>query len=205
MTVRNERDPYSLRVISAHDMKNILAALIANAELLAEGNNNQEDQNRIDRILTICAKGVSLIDKIRANSDVSSRTTAVTDSCTTSDVGHILLVEDEAAMLELESRILRSQGYKVTSCLSAGEAFSVFLEDPNAIDLVLTDQEMPGRTGMQLLREIHGICPEMACILITGDGGFLPENGNIMECCALLIKPVSRTDLLAAVGKSLEP
>jgi len=203
MTVQNETGQDFLSRKTAHDLKNIFATLIANAELLSEGGNEQEKKMRIDRILKVCANGVSLVEEIQENNSATSAVDPAARSITIPGAGHVLLVEDESAMLELELRILLSQGYKVTSCLSAREAFAIFLEDPHAIDLILTDQEMPDRTGTQLIKEIHGVCPGLPCILITGDAGYRPEDEEFMECCTLLIKPVNRAILLAAVRDSL--
>ncbi len=195
--MKGEREQDILSRETAHKLKNIFGTLIANAELLLESCEGR-DTTRIERILNVCNQGVALLERIRE--DNLSDATFVPEPEQIPAGGHILVVEDEPAMLELETRILLGQGYRVTACRDANEAFSAFLQNPRDIDLLLTDQGLPGISGVELIKEIHTLYPELPCLLLTGDGQFTPSDENFTGHFTLLTKPVKRSSLLAAVS-----
>jgi CheY-like chemotaxis protein len=73
----------------------------------------------------------------------------------------ILCVDDEELPL-----LLRKQGYKVVTASSASDALQALNE--HRVDLVLTDQLMPGGTGTELAQSIKGLWPDLPVILISG-------------------------------------
>ncbi|MHC5079895.1 MAG: ATP-binding protein [Planctomycetota bacterium] len=77
---------------------------------------------------------------------------------------HILAVDDEQENLNLVRRLFRN-GYEVHTALNAEEAVRVLEAHP--IDLILCDQRMPGRTGVDLLEEVRTRWPRIARILVT--------------------------------------
>ena len=81
---------------------------------------------------------------------------------------HILVVDDEELYRRALERILQRVGYTVSSARDANEALSILTSTP--IELVLTDVKMPGVDGLELLRQIHEIDPELPCIVVTGYG-----------------------------------
>ncbi len=87
----------------------------------------------------------------------------------------ILVVDDEETIAEIAHDMLASLGYSVTVCRSSREALDAFLEHPDAFDLVITDQTMPGMTGVQLAKEIRQQRPDMPVILCTGYSAQLSE------------------------------
>lgn len=82
--------------------------------------------------------------------------------------GRVMLVDDEAALVEMGETILRLLGYSVTSTTSSREALSILLEDPSLYDLLITDQTMPTMTGTELIESIRMVRPDMPVLLITG-------------------------------------
>ncbi len=64
--------------------------------------------------------------------------------------GHepVLLVDDEAALLDVGMKILGSLGYQVTATENAAEALELFKNNPAAFDVVITDQTMPRAHGL---------------------------------------------------------
>lgn len=81
---------------------------------------------------------------------------------------HILYVDDEAPMVTLAARSLDMLGYRVTGALSPGEALSLFRQDPQAFDLVVTDYQMPGGSGLDMVSEMMQLRPGLPVILATG-------------------------------------
>jgi CheY-like chemotaxis protein len=118
---------------------------------------------------------------------------------------HILLVDDEAPILNMEKMILEKLGYRITSCSSAQEALSIFRADPGGFDLVISDRGMPKMTGETLAREMMAIRPEIPIILCTG---FSNEGDDMrareMGIRGYLLKPVAKTVLAETIRNVLD-
>ncbi|MBI3070633.1 MAG: response regulator [Deltaproteobacteria bacterium] len=78
----------------------------------------------------------------------------------------ILVVDDEPVIVALLSEALASAGFDVDRAGSAEEATSRFHARPAAI--VLTDKNLPGKSGLDLLRELRSTAPNTAVLLMTG-------------------------------------
>ncbi len=82
---------------------------------------------------------------------------------------HVLIVDDEEMYRRALERILVRAGYQVTTARDAGEALNLVSTQP--VDLVLTDVKMPGVNGLELVRQVRDVDPDLPCIVITGYGG----------------------------------
>jgi CheY-like chemotaxis protein len=81
--------------------------------------------------------------------------------------GHeVLVVDDEAVVLTVLREALRRGGYRVTTAASAEEAMD--LMQKRRFDLVLTDKNLPGASGLDVLRAARTLTPAPAIVLITG-------------------------------------
>jgi CheY-like chemotaxis protein len=81
--------------------------------------------------------------------------------------GHeVLVVDDEAVVLTVLREALRRGGYRVTTAASAEEAMD--LMQKRRFDLVLTDKNLPGASGLDVLRAARALTPSPAIVLITG-------------------------------------
>jgi CheY-like chemotaxis protein len=78
----------------------------------------------------------------------------------------ILCIDDEEIPRTLRKLILQKQGYQVVTAASGAEALEVL--DRESIDLVLSDQMMPGMTGTELAKTVKATRPTMPVILISG-------------------------------------
>ncbi len=85
----------------------------------------------------------------------------------------ILCVDDEDTPRMLRRLILQRQGYDVIAAASGKEALARLGE--GGIDLVLSDQMMPGMTGTELTKAIKASSPEMPVILISGVNEIPPD------------------------------
>jgi signal transduction histidine kinase/ActR/RegA family two-component response regulator len=81
---------------------------------------------------------------------------------------HILLVDDEQALVEVGHEMLEEIGYTVITQTDAREALAVFRAQPGQFDLVITDKSMPHMTGFDLAKEIFQIRPDIPVILCSG-------------------------------------
>jgi CheY-like chemotaxis protein len=78
----------------------------------------------------------------------------------------ILCVDDEPNSLVLRKLVLQKAGYEVLMANSAAAALDVLAS--SQVDLVLSDQLMPGVTGTELARQIKNRWPSLPVILISG-------------------------------------
>jgi DNA-binding NtrC family response regulator len=82
---------------------------------------------------------------------------------------HILVVDDEEYFRSALERILARVGHHVHGARNATEALEQVAAEP--IELVLVDVQMPGINGLELVRQIHDVAPDLPCIVMTGHGG----------------------------------
>jgi DNA-binding NtrC family response regulator len=81
---------------------------------------------------------------------------------------NILIVDDEAFIRENLERILSEDGYRPFSTESGAEAVKKVSEED--VDLVLLDLNLAGKSGLDILRELKEVDPEVLVIIITGYG-----------------------------------
>lgn len=110
---------------------------------------------------------------------------------------HVLLVDDEIQLLRALARSLRRHADVVTVS-SVAAALELLTEDP-FFDLVLSDLVMPGKTGVDLHREVASTAPALAerFVFMTG-GAFTDETKAFCDLHhdRVLIKPVNHEDIL---------
>jgi DNA-binding NtrC family response regulator len=81
---------------------------------------------------------------------------------------HVLVVDDEELYRRSLERILRRVGHTVSEARDATEALNAVSEQ--VFDLVLVDLRMPGLNGIELVRQIRDVNPDLPCIVVTGFG-----------------------------------
>jgi PAS domain S-box-containing protein len=116
----------------------------------------------------------------------------------------ILFVDDEEAQARSGWHLLERLGYDVTTSTDSLEALETFRAQPDAFDLVITDQRMPGLTGMQLAAELMQIRSDISIILCTGFSEVVDGNkakaGGIRE---FMMKPFSARQLAETIRRVL--
>jgi len=118
----------------------------------------------------------------------------------------ILLVEDEAAQRRSLAQALETLGYKVSTSAGGNAALALFRTSPGDFDVVITDQIMPGMTGLAFAEAAAAIRPDVPIILCTGfservDRGVIGRNG-IRE---LIMKPFTVPEITRLIRKVLGP
>jgi PAS domain S-box-containing protein len=117
----------------------------------------------------------------------------------------ILFVDDEDAAITAMEKILTRLGYNTTASNSSPDAFNIFKSNPAEFDLLITDMTMPNMTGMELIREIRAIRPDIPVILCTGFSDQIDdEKVEKAGVNVFLIKPVSMQDIAGAIRKVLD-
>ena len=81
---------------------------------------------------------------------------------------HILLVDDEAAIIEIGKEFLQDLGYRVTAFTSGPRAWEEFQAQPQAFDLLITDLTMPLLNGLDLAEAALKLRPDLLVLLTTG-------------------------------------
>jgi putative nucleotidyltransferase with HDIG domain len=115
----------------------------------------------------------------------------------------ILLVDDEPANLRLLERLFR-RNYQVFTALSGAEALDLLSK--HDVALLITDQRMPGMTGIELLKRAAALRPHMVRMILTGyaDMGALVEAINCGQVYRYVSKPWNNEDLRLTVERAIE-
>ncbi|MCB2182477.1 MAG: PAS domain S-box protein [Desulfobulbaceae bacterium] len=107
--------------------------------------------------------------------------------------GKILFVDDDELLAEMGKDMLERLGYDVTMRCNSIDALSTFQNNPDAFDVVITDQTMPGITGVDLSRRILQIRPDMPIILCTGYSTLIDEHSaKSLGIREFALKPLTR-------------
>src|SRR5918912_3895646 len=115
----------------------------------------------------------------------------------------IMIVDDEPANLRLLERLFRSD-YTVVSAESGEEALRLL--NHHEVALLITDQRMPGMTGIELLKQTVHTRPHMVRMILTGytDVSALVEAINCGQVYRYVTKPWDNDDLRLTVERALQ-
>ena len=114
----------------------------------------------------------------------------------------ILCVDDDRLMRRLVCRMLEPRGYAVESAGDVAEARALLAAAEFA--LVLCDVNMPGESGLELLRELHATRPGVATVMVTAqDDTELAEVALDLGAYGYVIKPFEANELLINVANAL--
>lgn len=118
------------------------------------------------------------------------------------DPPQILVVDDDDAVRDVISVLLKEEGYACTCAAGAQQALTITAEQE--MHLVISDMKMPGRDGLWLLDRLRKEHPDTAVIMLTGYG----DTETAVECLRrgaadYLLKPPKVTDLVRAVERAL--
>jgi response regulator RpfG family c-di-GMP phosphodiesterase len=115
----------------------------------------------------------------------------------------LLVVDDEERILSALRRTLRREGYEIFTSESVHEALEIL--DARPIDLILSDQKMPGMSGLQFLEEAGKRRPHAARMLITGwTEEIPPEKLEELGIRELITKPWDDTRLKEVLRRACD-
>jgi CheY-like chemotaxis protein len=114
----------------------------------------------------------------------------------------LLLVDDDEVLRVVQSDFLRRFGYDVHAAEDGRAAMKHLAAQP--VDLVITDMVMPGSDGVEVIRHIRKMYPQLNIIAISGGGGstkreLLLDIARVLGVAKTLEKPFTMTALLKAV------
>jgi len=127
----------------------------------------------------------------------------------TAQVRHVVYIDDYEAMVYLVTRMLKKRGYRVSAFERAEEALAFIEAHPHDLDLLVTDYNMPGFSGLDVVRRVKLCRPDLPMVITSGH----VTPGMLAEALAegvvqVLSKQDSVEDLaniLAQVLESLPP
>ena len=116
------------------------------------------------------------------------------------EAAEVLIVDDDRVLRTLIQRILENQNFRITTASSAEEALTVLSD--RSFDLVLTDLQMPGMSGLELLAHIKSRWPDLPVVMITAHN--VAE--NVIQALRsgvsdFIPKPFKNDELLAIVER----
>jgi len=116
----------------------------------------------------------------------------------------ILFVDDEPHLAEMGKNMLERLGYRVTIESNSLDAMAAFLHDPNRFDLVVTDQTMPGLTGLDMARRMLMLRPGLPIILCTGYSTLVSEEkARATGIRGFAMKPLAKRDIALLIRRVL--
>ncbi len=117
----------------------------------------------------------------------------------------LLLVDDEASIVQLGKRLLTNLGYTVKGVCDPLDALKLLEDDAGRFDLMITDKTMPGMTGFMLAKESKKIAPQLPVILCTGySEQEVGEKVQAIGIDGLIEKPMHLATLALAVRRVLD-
>ncbi len=129
----------------------------------------------------------------------------------------VLLVDDDANLLAALKRALRKQPYEILTAGSAEEALQII--STRTIDVIVSDEDMPGMPGTSFLRKVRMLYPDTVRIMLTGkatldnalrainDGGvarFLKKPCDGMELALSILWGLQHRELMVAARRLLQ-
>ena len=120
-------------------------------------------------------------------------------------MGHkVLFVDDQPNVIEGLKRVLRKEPYEILSASSAAEALDIMSQQP--IDVVVSDEKMPGMSGSEFLFLVSQKYPDTVRMLLTGQASLdatirAINQGEIYHC---FTKPCNEADIATTIRQALK-
>ena len=118
--------------------------------------------------------------------------------------GSILVIDDEEVILLLLKKALTAVGYRVTKATNYDEALAAM--QITSFDVIMIDKNLPGKSGLELLREVRSRDPRAECMIITGYSS-LESAVEAMKlgACDYITKPFDHIgQVVSKVGKAVQ-
>ena len=113
---------------------------------------------------------------------------------------HVVYIDDYEAMVFLVGRLLRKAGYQVSTFTSGEDALAWIRSEAGALDLVVTDHNMPGMSGLEVAVALQRLRPGLRTVLISGH----VSDKLMAEAAAVgVLDVMPKQDSMAALGDAI--
>lgn len=112
---------------------------------------------------------------------------------------NVIVVEDDAESRTLVSEMLTMMGHKVHAVSTAEDALAILQNQQ--FDVLLTDINLPGKSGIELAQDAVDIMPSLKVIFVSGFGYLVADNDRVTFDFLLLSKPYSLARLEEAITR----
>lgn len=117
----------------------------------------------------------------------------------------ILIIDDDMQIREMLRQMLEFEGYKIQEAANGKEALK--MQSQNPADLVITDLIMPEKEGIETIREMRKMFPDVKIIAMSGGGVVGPESylkiAKSLGAQKTFVKPIERKILLKGISEML--
>ena len=135
--------------------------------------------------------------------DDGKRSSVLPDDALPSDLAHILIVDDDASTLASLARAFRLAGHAATVCDNAARALELVKQQP--FDMLMSDVVMPGKDGLSLLEDLHGLGISLPVVMVSGQANIeMAVRATRLGAVDFLEKPLSTDKLLLTVDNVLK-
>ena len=118
----------------------------------------------------------------------------------------ILIIDDETNILLMLKKMLERAGYEIDLASNGEEGLRLFRSAPS--DLVITDIIMPEKEGLETIREMRKMQPNMKIIAMSGGGKISADNyletAKIFGASRIIEKPFTQQAMVSTVKELLE-
>lgn len=112
---------------------------------------------------------------------------------------HVLVVDDDASTRSSMQRVLERQGYQVIVAHDGLEALRLLRDTHVAVDLIVTDVQMPNLPGDALANEVRRAWPELPVLFVSGEPDYASLPASSGGRSRFLLKPFGPDELLESV------
>ena len=173
------------------------------------GDHDQSDMKsnhykEIGDTLDVPAGEADITDAGQLEQQVERLATFFPTSTQDHEISRILIVDDEPYVLRALQRLLKQLDVMVTSASSGNEALEIVRREDFCV--VVSDQFMPGLSGIEFLEQVQQIRPDMTRVMLTGNNDLMTaiEAINRGDVFRFVLKPWKNEDLLHVVEMAIE-
>jgi two-component system cell cycle sensor histidine kinase/response regulator CckA len=116
----------------------------------------------------------------------------------------ILVVDDDAEILNITRQMLSGAGYRVTTALSASQALALVSDMDVPADLLMTDFVMPDMNGVELVQRVRSLRPALPILYFSAYSGHEPLRPEFARGVPYLAKPFTVGELRRRVREILD-
>jgi DNA-binding NtrC family response regulator len=113
----------------------------------------------------------------------------------------ILIIDDEPHILLMLKKMLERIGYEIDLAANGNEGLELFKRNPSS--LVITDIIMPEKEGLETIREMKRVSPDLKIIAMSGGGKVSADNyleiAKIFGASKVIEKPFTQQEMVSAV------